>query len=437
MCGSVLLQSQSFLDAYRPFIPAAYLDSAEIVFIITSNLQAAAETDPELIYDFLRAFESEEQTFNTEQFRTYLLNFSEKRKKRSDWAKTELQRLNSSGLEQNFHRISNSFYNPMVLKDLPEQRQREEQAAPDTNKRDFFVYRYYSGDTSLRYDPAENFSARRNLFEYTFVDSFRNFCEEFTTDPDTTKCGRMVKKISDNWYMFDRTARTDPAPFSPSELVTLYVQQKYSYEEEYSRFGIGALYLRTSLHTLTLASMKPELGDVEMYLPLKVDQAGFTFFYRYRIEPVKTIFSYIKLDFSFLSAPRVQNGSLMRNLSWTYFFHKEISVTNISSLMMTAATPFLYITEDIHLELSTGISLNTISYRYQNSYGYRYWSYDYWGNPIVKTDITVYGDPNKINTVKKDRFLVSMSLIWNIIGDLNLQYSIGPRQATISVQQFF
>lgn len=452
MCGSALLQSQSqsLLQVYRPFIPAAYLDSAEIVSIITNNLQAAAGTDPELIYDFLRSFESEEQTFNTEQFRAYLLNFSEKRKKRSEWAQSELQRLDQNKQDLNLHRVSKAFYQDLVVKERSERTPSPEISPPDTNKRDFIVYQYYSSDTKLHYDPTQNYSAMRNQFENAFVDSFRNYCDQFTADPDTTKCGRLVKQVTGSWYIFDRNEKNGGTPFSPSELVSIYYRQKYSYTDERSSFGIGALYQRTSLFSVDLIMPDNPYGIIYSKFPFTADQAGLSLFYRYRIKPIKTFLGYAKFGFSYFEIRHAHDGSVSlfltkryypnqySDLQVDYFYpHASISITSFSSTTFNVAAPFLYVNEDILLELGAGVSLNTMKYYYSYFYNLYTYAVGEYFETFLKKRSGSGGDASLMRTMQKIQFHASINIVWNVYGGLNLQYSIGPRQASLSVQQFF
>ena len=186
-------RSQSTVDFYRQYIPPLYRDSAQYQSAFAANLQNAEATDPELVYAFLVCFNAENGSFDVAQYQNYLKEASIKKEARRSWALSELRRLYSSRLGHPLKDLGRWYYLGMIDSDSANHTY-EALRDYDINKRDFFVYRYYTRDSVTQYDPRSNYSEKRNAYESEVVDRYKNFCAQFTTDPDTTRCGRTGRR---------------------------------------------------------------------------------------------------------------------------------------------------------------------------------------------------------------------------------------------------
>jgi hypothetical protein len=446
-------QSQPSIEFYRQYIPSLYLDSAQYRSTIAANIENSETTDPELIYDFLLCFNTETQTFNVIQYQNYLKEISIKKENRKRWALSEIQRLYSSNLEYSLKEMGGSFYQGLVYFKSGNQKYEASQNY-DINKRDFFVYRYYTNDSLIQYNLNVNYSDKRNQYESEVVDKYRNYCDQFTTDPDTTKCGLLVKEIPKLWYVFEKQSTIDSSSFSPSELVKLYVTHKYSFEEDFPTYGFGLLFNQNNSSQIDLSLLDNPVIPIHIRIPINLNEYGVSGLYRLQFKKVKSFMSYLEFEVSYFvnnSAHTYRplfdqnQGYPINDSVYTEYYvtsqHSSLTLSSLSSFYFSISIPLLYINKYILIEPSIGLGINSISYTYDYSYNYRQQEIrKYYNSPTDQTVIINTGISNgskRENSYIKYTGLASMNISFNLYKNIYIQGNFGINNTSIAIQDHF
>jgi len=445
--------SQPTIDFYRHYIPPLYLDSAQYQTALAANLQNAESTDPELVYDFLLCFSSENRLFDAAKYQNYLKEASIKKGARRAWALSEIRRLYSSPMDYTLKDLGISFYRGMVdsesvnpAYELPKEY--------EVNKRDFFVYRYYTKDSVSEYNPQVNYSDKRNRYESDVIDRYKDYCVQFTTDPDTTTCGRMVNAIPKLWYVFEKRTTFDSASFSPSTLVELYVTHKYSFEQELPALGFGVVFDQNNSSRIDMRLPDNPPTELSVRVPVIHNQYGISGFYRLQLKEIKSFLSYLKFEVTYLQnkSSYTYTPSLNQNQGYPvndsvyseYFVttqRSSLTISSLSSFFFTVSTPLLYINKYILVEPSIGLAVNSISYAYDYAYTYdEYQIIQHYNIHLPQTALTgswSYAGRIQSSSYVKYVLLASMNVSFNVYKNVYIQGNFGINNTAVTLQSYF
>lgn len=381
-------ETQVLYELYKQFLPPSH--EPALAPMIDDNLQSMAAIHPDLIYFFVQGLDTSARGGWTlaealQQKRPY-------RKRRSTWAMLQSSRLADFNLDPELLRQGRLFFDRLI--DSSDHTATTDIISDgiDFNRLNFLSLLGLTRDRSLQFVPSTNYESLRIEHEREWHQYYRNLVDRLG-DPSMipTLTNDSLVSILNQWYYFDSPLLSDAEKVDPCRIIEQYLTRKFTFEKpsmiptDQKMISVLFALNRTFLFSTTLTDNP--IKEVMIEEPLRFQQPGLSFGYKFYLKPVKASFSYLNFEVNLASTPGTVAYTMDLDQSKVRTFQSDFQISYVSErifdlgstvsvqsallFFLSGSTPLFYPHPSTAFEIGLFLGVNRIGYSLHYVYEYR------------------------------------------------------------------
>ena len=449
--------SQDILTLYQKDFPNEYYTTKENNEFLFLNLQKAVQTRPDMVYylsEILNSFSVTHDTvFFLKDMRYFASISNDIGNKKIMWGRDQIKKTSSLDSESSLKQKVIDFFSPAARDSIKTVSLSECPFSIDINKKYYFSFKFYTNDPSLEYNASENYEEKSIFLEKQIIQHFKNLADFKGVDENLILKDRSINGIMDYWYLFATEDLPDRNNMEAYNIVSDYTNNNYSIEDNFSRFMISGGYgINNTAKVSYTINEDPFHEPIDHSNLTPSDQYSIDITYRYKIKPVRSIFSYFNINFSVQSFKLPDNINQYINNTIRYRIitpfdttdYKEditsngaiIKVDKMTTLIFEPSVPIYFPYRNIFLEFGCYIGMNIIKYTLDYGYHYKRTETKTNGNGTSTTTVTLEGDSLPILENKtQTNWIVRpvANILFEPVSHIFLKATIAPDLSKVSL----
>jgi hypothetical protein len=376
---------QDYYSLFKSDLPADHLEFLS-EYAINGQLKSDFEKFPELVYWRIKNYNSimkDEMDSTSRDSYLFTIDYIHSRLlDRKKWIERQMALSDSINGDSEYNTPIKQYLSEKIFMLREPDNFSYRENIKDNNEINFCLYKLYSNDISLRYEPAGNYNSFVVKFERDQLNELQERYDLIESDHSHTDAS-FIDDLLDKWYLLLKYEDQLPPV---AEIMMEYFRNKFSlYRSAAFGFSLGTSYF---LNTIKI-NMDFNQPDVNRTYPLTTinysKYAGLQLSYKYFLKEFLTYFSFI--DISLIAqlgikpeVPEKQSGFVDKVdiisdelFSYDQTIIDQFNLKNKSQLafLLKATTPLLFIDYNIFLNVGFLTGIRTSSYDFELSYYYR------------------------------------------------------------------